>query len=344
MAEKGGAKNCAICGAELTEKNSWKLPLRLGGGNVPYCAKCMERTFKSMAQDVGYKLAFYLCCANFNVPYRPDLLEAAKEYQNGLGKFGGYLCAVRKIKPEAINGGLLEFRDGITDITKAFGGEFATLEVDDEMLDDAEYRSGHLNQTQDWGFGPEKRPYTQQDYDQLDKFYDAMTSERANVSKQAKIAIQNICVMKLEQQYAIYSGDYGEAKKLEDIIKAEMEGEQLRKKDELPQDRVRLDDIVIACERAGLTGKSYDELVEILAKKMFHTKYGYTRDAADQMLLYITNATRTNEGYAELDRLPDDFAIQDPMGEFAETPDDTEKQIYKDLQIAPLHMQPKGGE
>ena len=344
MAEKGGAKNCAICGADLTEKNSWKLPLRLGGGNVPYCVKCMERTFKSMAQDVGYKLAFYLCCASFNVPYRPDLLEAAKEYQNGLGKFGGYLCAVRKIKPEAINGGLLEFRDGITDITKAFGGEFATLEVDDEMLDDAEYRSGHLNQTQVWGFGPEKRPYTQQDYDQLDKFYDAMPSERANVSKQAKIAIQNICVMKLEQQYAIYSGDYGEAKKLEDIIKAEMEGEQLRKKDELPQDRVRLDDIVIACERAGLTGKSYDELVEILAKKMFHTKYGYTRDAADQMLLYITNATRTNEGYAELDRLPDEFAIQDPMGEFAETPDDTEKQIYKDLQIAPLHMQPKGGE
>ena len=62
------------------------------------------------------------------------------------------------------------------------------------------------------------------------------------------------------------------------------------------------------------------------------------------MLLYIVNATRTNEGYAELDRLPDDFAIQDNLNEFAEEPDAVEKQIYKDLHIAPLNMQPKGGD
>ena len=46
----------------------------------------------------------------------------------------------------------------------------------------------------------------------------------------------------------------------------------------------------------------------------------------------------------ELDRLPDDFAIQDNLGEFAEEPDAVEKQIYKDLHIAPLNMQPKGGD
>jgi hypothetical protein len=344
MAEWYGAKECAICGIGLEKNNSWRLPKRLGGGKVPYCSRCMEKFFRSLSTTVGYKLAFFLCCANFNVPYRPDLLETAEPFQEEKGKFGGYLVALRQNQARNENEQCLEFRDGITDITKAFGGEFATLEVDDEMLNDAEYKDGHIHQVQDWGFGPEKRPYSQEDFDKLDKLYDALVSDRANVSKQAEIAIRNICVMKLEQQYAIYAGEYTEAKKLEDIIKAEMEGEQLRKKDELPQDRVRLDDIVLACERAGLTGKTYDELVDIFAKKMFHTKYGYTRDAADQMLLYIVNATRVNEGYAELDRLPDDFAIQDPMGEFAEEPDETEQKIYQELQIAPLHMQPKGGD
>jgi hypothetical protein len=43
----------------------------------------------------------------------------------------------------------------------------------------------------------------------------------------------------------------------------------------------------------------------------------------------------------EVDRLPDDFAIVDTMGEFASEPDDVEKSIYKELGLAPLHM--KGG-
>lgn len=338
-----GARVCAVCGEKLIEAEGWRYPSNLGGGLIPYCGKCMERLYKYNASSVGYKLALFMCCSQFSMPYRPELLEKAKEFDpSGKKPLTGYLLALKEAKADNYRGGYQCFKDGITDITKAFGGEYATLEVDDEMLSDEEYKKGHIGQVKDWGYGPEDRPYTQEDYDALDKFYDALTENRVNITKQIEMAIRNICVMKLEQQYSIYKGNFAEAKRLEDIIKAEMEGEQLRKKDELPQDRVRLDDIVLACERAGLVGKSYDELVEIMAKKMFHTKYGYTRDAADQMLLYIVNATRTNEGYAELDRLPDDFAIQDNLGEFAEEPDAVEKQIYKELHIAPLNMKPKG--
>ena len=223
-------------------------------------------------------------------------------------------------------------------MNKAFGGEYATLEIDDEMLNAEDYKNGRVNQVKDWGIGPAKRPYDQNDYDKLDEYYAAFTNGRPNITPQTDLAIKTVCVMQLERQYCLDNGEYSEAKKLGDMIKAEMEGEQLRKKDELPQDRVRLDDIVSACERAGLLEKSYDDLVEILSTKLFHTKYGYTRDAADQMLLYIVNATRFNEGYAELDRLPDDFAMQDALGEFAEEPDELEKQTYKELQIAPLQM------
>ena len=345
MAEQffSGAQVCAVCGAKLNEKEGWRYPKMLGGGLIPYCGKCMDRLYKYTATSVGYKLALFMVCSQFSMPYRPELLEKAKELDpESKRPFTGYLLALKEAGADKYRGGCQTFKDGLTDITKAFGGEYATLEVDDEMLSDEEYRQGHIGQVKDWGYGPEDRPYTQDDYDALDKFYEALTENRVNVTKQIEMAIRNICVMKLEQQYSIFKGNFTEAKRLEDIIKAEMEGEQLRKKDELPQDRVRLDDIVLACERAGLLGLSYDELLEKLAKHVFHTKYGYTRDAADQMLLYIVNATRTNEGYAELDRLPDDFAIQDNLSEFAEEPDAVEKQIYKDLHISPLNMQPKG--
>lgn len=338
-----GAQNCAICGEKLIEKDGWRYPKNLGGGLVPYCGRCMERLYKYNSASMGYKLALYMTCAQFSMPYRPELLGKAKEFDPDSKKpFTGYLLALKNAGADKFRGGFQTFQDGMTDITKAFGGEYATLEVDDEMLSDEEYKKGHIGQVKDWGYGPEDRPYTQDDYDQLDKFFEALTENRVNVTKQIEMAIRNICVMKLEQQYSIFKGNFTEAKRLEDIIKAEMEGEQLRKKDELPQDRVRLDDIVLACERAGLVGKSYEELLDIFGSRLFHTKYGYTRDAADQMLLYIVNATRTNEGYAELDRLPDDFAIQDTLGEFAEKPDEIEKQIYRDLHIAPLNMKPKG--
>lgn len=347
MAEQNGsgARSCACCGGKLNEKDGWRLPKSLGGNLVPYCGKCMEKIYKHNSAAVGYKLGLYLTCGQFFMPYRPDLLDKAKEHDpEGKAPFTGYLRALKEAGADNYRGGYMCFRDGMADITKAFGGEYATLEVDDEMLSDAEYKEGHISQVKDWGYGPEERPYTQEDYDALDQFYDALVENRVNITKQIVMAIRNICVMKLEQRYCIYKGDFTEAKRLEDIIKSEMEGEQLRKKDELPQDRVRLDDIVLACERAGLIGKSYDELLDIFAKRLFHTKYGYTRDAADQMLLYMVNATRTNEGYAELDRLPDDFAIVDNLGEFAEKPDETEKQIYKELHIAPLNMKPKGGD
>lgn len=329
---------CALCGAALTRENGWKMPEALGGKYVPYCDRCQERLYRHLAGTAGYKLSMFLCAAAFQVPYRPDILPETKQYAKEKGVWGGYLAALRAAGYHDRDGKPSNFRDGLTDITKAFDGEYEALEVDDAMLSDEEYRAGHLAQVQDWGTGPEDRPYTQEDYDTLDGFYHALVENRVNVSSQAELAIKNISVMRLEQRKCLYSGDFAKAKQLEDIINKEMESEQLRKKDELPQDRVRMDDIVLAVERAGLHINDYEELKRELCQYMFHSPYGYTRDAADQMLLLIRNATAWNEGQMELDRLPDEFAVKDTLGEFAKEQDETEKKLYKDLQLAPLHM------
>lgn len=333
---QGSRKACCwLCGTELDEKNGWKMPEKFDRKYVPYCTECQDRLYKNTAATAGYKAAMFLCAAAFNVPYLPELLEEGKKYAAKRGTWGGYITALRASGADRQGKG---FGDGLTEIGKAFGGENATLEVDDEMLNDEEYKAGHHAQVKDWGYGPEDRPYTQEDYDALDEFKDALTENRVNVTAQAELVIKNIAIMRLEQRRCIYSGDFAKAKQIEDMIGKEMESEQLRKKDELPQDRVRLDDIALACERAGLLGKSYDELATILANHAMHKTYPYTRDAADQMLLHIRNATAWNEGRMEIDRLPDELAMKDPLGEFAEEPDETEKQIYKDLQLTPLHM------
>ena len=96
--------------------------------------------------------------------------------------------------------------------------------------------------------------------------------------------------------------------------------------------------IVDRLEKAGLlkNGKqcSPDEMFEIL----FHRrpKYSYTKDAAEQILLYMANTTRVNDGLSELPTLPPDMRLRDDLGEFAEEPDEQEKESYKELGIVKM--------
>lgn len=48
-----------------------------------------------------------------------------------------------------------------------------------------------------------------------------------------------------------------------------------------------------------------------------------------------------NEGQEEVDRLPDAYAIEDPLGEFAAENDEKGQQIYRELGIVPLDMPQK---
>lgn len=344
--EKSGKINCCVCGRELDKSKAWEMPEKLGGGTVPYCTECMQKCYNYVASVVGYKLAMFICAVMFNVPYLPELFDKAKEFSSNKGVWRGYMIALRKSGYDNKLGKFLGFRDGITDLKKAFGGEYETLKVDDEMLSDEEYAAGHKAQTEMWGYGPEEHPYTQDDYDSLDETYAAITANRPNLGPQAELAVKKISKWTLEQNRCFYNGDYDGAKRLQDMIKIEMENEQLRKKDELPQDTVRIDDIVQAVERANLPMYSYDELCKVLANHSFHKPYPYARDAADQMLLYIRNATAWNEGRAEVASLPPEFSIDDFLNEFAPEQDEEEKKIYRELGIVPMDRsgETEGGE
>ena len=325
---------CGICGKELTDANSWQLPDQVSPKKVPYCLTCQNKVYMWLSSVLGYKLAMFIQCAIMNLPYLPTLFENAKEIKaEGRGPWVGYVIAVRKADKE--RGKIRGFEQGLTDIKKAFK-TYATLQVDDEMKNAEEYQNGKKLRMELWGSGPKSSPYTEDDYETLDKQYMALTEERPNRSYQAELAIQKICRWTLEQEHCIERKEYADAQKLGQLIKNEMESEEFRAKDKKMSNIARLDDIVLAIERVGLNIPDEEELLTMLANHSFHPRYPYCRDAADQMLLQIINTSNWNEGKAEWDRLPEEVKIIDDMDEFAEKPDVTEKHLYKELQLVPM--------
>ena len=317
---------CYRCGAALTDANSWMLPASFAKKRVPYCVGCQQQFFNWLSGAVGYQAALFFSCAFFNMPFNPDAVEAAKSSVKERGLWGAYVYAMNRQRLNYDNGKRLGFEDGDTDIRRAVDG------LDD--LDTEGYRNDEDTRRELWGTGPKDKPYSEAEYDELDKQFSALAEGRAYMSEQTRLAIIGICKMVILQNRALDSGDIKTAKDLAGMIKTEKEGEQLRKKDELPQDVARLDDIVKAVERAGLHIPDTEELLTALANHSYNPipSYGYTYDAAEKMLLYIRNATAWNEGQAEVASLPPEFSFaDDPLGEFAAKPDEKERQIYRDL-------------
>lgn len=290
-----------------------------------------------LSSCVGYKLAMFFMCAFMNIPYLPNLFPEIKTYQGDMGAWIGYIVAVRKSDKER-GGSARGFENGLTDIKKAFK-TYNSLQVDDEMLSAEDYENGIKAQNELWGSGPKDSPYTPEDYEILNRQYIALTEERPNRNAQAELAIIRICKWTLEQEKLIAKKEYSDAQKIGTLIEKEMTSEELRKKDRKADNMIRLDDIILACERAGLLNLSMDELWTKLANYAFHPTFPFTRDATDQMILQIINASRWNEGQTEIDRLPNEFKIKDNLGEFSEEQDSTEKYLYKELQLVPMSEQ-----
>ena len=341
---KAETRYCWHCRRELTEKNSWR-PTNGFDRGAPtfYCTSCQNTYYVQLAKLVGSDLAYFYCCVKFDVPYVPQQLKYAYKYVREYGPWGAYITSLRFAKWHMKDGRWAGFEDGTVAIKQAFrqladlGAESPEEYLEHRERDKAENKAF-------WGEGDGLEKYTQKDYDALNRVFDAMIEGRSGISQQSEMAIKDIARWTLERDKLMAAKEFDDAKKVDGMIEKLKESEQLRKKDELPQDRARLDDIVKAVERAGLNMMNYDELCRQLSTYLFHSPYGYTRDAADQMLLLIRNATAFNENVPEIDRLPDEFAVVDTLGEFAQEADDKEKSIYKELGVAPLHMKPPKGK
>ena len=300
-----------------------------------------QERYDAIARATSDSLALFYCCIAFDRPF--DMLAVPKEPDVG-EKWIAYLDNLRLKKLDARRGEPIGFLDGLTDITKIFGEGLSAGEFTKAVGNEKSARNrkvGTAQQRKNWGENSAKNPYTSEDYDELDRIYEALASDlmaAGGVSVKQEFILRDCAKMTLDRDKMRAIGQYDKAAKLNKMVQDNLSSEGLRKRDAKPIDDLRIDGIVDRLEKAGLlkNGKqcSPDEMFEIL----FHRrpKYSYTKDAAEQILLYMANTTRVNDGLSELPTLPPDMRLRDDLGEFAEEPDEQEKETYKELGIVKM--------
>lgn len=300
-----------------------------------------QERYDAIARATSDSLALFYCCIEFDRPF--DMLAVPKEPDVG-EKWIAYLDNLRLKKLDTRRGEPLGFLDGLTDITKIFGEGLTAGEFTKAVGNEKSARNrkvGTAQQRKNWGENSAKNPYTSEDYDELDRIYEALASDlmaAGDVSVKQEFILRDCAKMTLDRDKMRAIGQYDKAAKLNKMVQDNLSSEGLRKRDAKPIDDLRIDGIVDRLEKAGLlkNGKqcSPDEMFEIL----FHRrpKYSYTKDAAEQILLYMVNTTRVNDGLSELPTLPPDMRLRDDLGEFAEEPDEQEKESYKELGIVKM--------
>nr|DAG69048.1 MAG TPA: hypothetical protein [Caudoviricetes sp.] len=306
-----------------------------------------QKQYEEIARETSESLALFYCCIRFDVPF--DMTAISREI-GVKNKWIDYRDNLRTKGLDRMRGQRLGFLDGLTDILNIFGERLGTGEFSKAIGNEKSARTrkaGTEKQRKAWGENSAKYPYTAEDYSELDRIYDALASDlmaAGGVSVKQEFILRDCAKMTLDRDKMRAIGQYDKAAKLNKMIQDNLSSEGLRKRDAKPIDEVRIDGIVDRLEKAGLlkNGKqcSPDEMFQIL----FHRrpKYAYTRDAAEQVLLYMANATRMNDGLPDLQTLPAGMRIHDDLNEFAEKPNGQERETYKELGIVKMPPERNG--
>ena len=310
----------------------------------PMTTEKQQAYFDLLVTEVGESLAYFYCCIKFDKPFDMKALPAKSASEK-------WTTYCEKLEKKGLartkGGGEYGFLDGLTDINRIFGsslekGEFSKAVDLEKSARDG--KNGTKRQVADWGEGSGKAPYTSEDYNEFDRIYNALCADfggEGNVSAKQQLILRNVAEWTKQMNDAAELGQIDKAKKLSSMIQENLASENLRKKDTKPVEDLRLDNMVIALERAGLlkNGKPCepDEAFRIFFGRP--CKYPYTRDAADQMILINENRMRQNDGLPELTELPDEMRLRDELGEFTEEPNEVEKYNYEKLGL--VRMRPR---
>lgn len=290
-----------------------------------------QSQYEKLAKRVGNVMAIYFCCVRFDVPFDPTYIPKGATATAFWEEYMGAIeCAPEYADGKGDEG--FTFLDGVVDIKKALQAKENVAAGKDASIS----MVGTPKQRSEWGFNR-----TQKEYNELDRIYNALASDlmaAGGLSVKQDFILRDCAVMTLERDKMIEAGEYAEAAKLNKMIQENLASEGLRKRDAKPIDDFRLDSLTAHLEKAGLMkdGKLVppDEIFKIIFRTV--PKYPYTLDAAEQMLLAITNCMRQNDGMPELGTLPDNMRLKDDLAEFAREQNDTEKEAYKKLGIVKM--------
>lgn len=317
-----------------------------------------QEQFDRIEKAVGTEtLAFFCCCAVFNVPYLEQFLPS-----EGLkhDKWHEYMRKLRMKKQSN-----KRFKDGVTDVLKLFGDveadEVSEIVQQERKRNPQASKTGTQKQVKTWGLGAPEDPFTKDDYDRLDDLFETYSSRLVSaggMDVQQEDTLRQVSIMRLKRDKLILAGDKDStatAKQLDAMIKENLSSEQLRKADAKPVEEVRIDSIMDALEKRGFLedGKilSFPKLTEVLLKELGRLggtpghRYAQTLDAADYELLFIQNCMAQNEDLPKWMELPDNMRFPEEVAiEFASEPSDDELRAYEGIGIVRNRPKPSDTE
>lgn len=257
---------------------------------------------------MGEDMARYCMCAAFNIAYFPDIdCVSFEDYEDQ--------CQGRK------------FREG----------EAKELYENSNITEEDQRRW-----RRQWGTGDKTRPYSVDDYIQLDQIfetYSARLEKSGGMDEWQEDTLRSCSRMRLESDKCLAKGgkdNVDMASKLNKMIQEQLASEQLRKKDEKPIGVAQITGIVQAmAKKYGIGSElTYEEAIEICSKWLVEHKYPHTMDAAEHMLLAIINTTRENNDMPLLGELPEEAKFPVSMvSEFEEKPSEAENEAYEYLNL-----------
>lgn len=334
---------CAKCGEELTVENGrlaspeWYGETRF----VHYCKKCQREQFVEYAYLISPYMAFYVCCAAYNIPFIPECVPEMGKIFDGFS-WDVYLRNIDDAdKSTRVDGEPCAFSDGVTDVEKLFGISVKTKineEVTSEMLQ--KDKQGTKKQRQDWG---ERTDWGLKQYKELDRYYSILSKqyEQGGITVELEFTLRALCKLYLAYDEQVENGEIEKAKKTYDIISKMKADNLLRKSDEAPAAAIKADTMISQLEKAGWArnGKlvDFDELLELIRGD--HPVYPTGKDVVDEMYFLTINTMRRNQGMPELTELPLELQIEPKLGEYPMTSTEEEKKLISSLGLMPVVME-----
>ena len=166
---------CVNCGVELTEETGVLASPDWYGNTryVHYCRTCQQNQFEDFADNASPALAYFLCCAAYNLPFIPECMPSAA-YDIDEMTWLMYLTNLENSERRYRDDGEPSaFVDGLTDLGVLFGGKidaktkfayWVTMDGTSAKV------PGTKAQRRKWGT---ISSYSTEDYKELDRLYES---------------------------------------------------------------------------------------------------------------------------------------------------------------------------
>lgn len=315
---------------------------------VHYCKECQGAQFEDFKGLFGNCMAYVVCCASYNIPFKPEAVPKQKQVDRD--DWDMYLENLKMLDMDVTdNGEPAAFSDGVTDLSVIFDGKVPEHPVFAAGLTSggvAEKLEGTRAQRKNWGLD-----YKTAEYKELDRLYNIRSSRyvESGIDETLEFDLRELCKLQLHFNQAM-NGNDPDSKKGKEIMSM-IKDMQKHIKEQVQTangaGEIRIDTARVMLEQKGILRNGriitpWPALLKVIINDKAH--YPMSHDMEDYMMLLLLNNTmRINEGMGELAELPVGLQFEPMFGELEPDMSEKERKLVEAVGLPPLKKEKQHG-